>query len=513
MNQDPIIILRWGIITLVALVELFSNVCFQMCPQSTWVWACIITSVAFVWLFSTVCFQMNPQIAWPKGLKVTLVAFFHSAFSDVSSKHLDQSMLSHTGCMHSFSKPLWNQHFLFVIHFKLSQYFVKQNSCWSSVTLSMYSKALFALKCFAATMAKESLLLSVGHCMAVQITRWNKTVRTFATLVWLFSSVCTSHVNCQLASWGAWKVTLWTFVGLFPRVSHLVLWKGVFSIWGKVALGTLMGLFPRVSHLGSPHMIQLKWRISDEAFPQCASYVSLDHYLECMSICIVHTWATSPRMGEHVPLWCCICCIAHTCVSFVQNGWTITNSISTEILIEWFLWNFNRDFWKWKTIVFGQSRMFLLVLKASAVRFQILLQIACLRRCIITLEVVTYVQLFSSVCFQMCPQNVCPRGCIITLVASYDFSPLCTFKCVLKALAWEDAKWHWFDFSPLCLLKRSLKEPALEDAKSHWLHLFDFSPLWIFKCVLKLPAWEDEKSHWLHLFNFCLLCVFKCVLK
>ena len=29
-------------------------------------------------------------------------------------------------------------------------------------------------------------------------------------------------------------------------------------------------------------------------------YVSLDHYLECMSICIVHTWAASPQNG-----WAC----------------------------------------------------------------------------------------------------------------------------------------------------------------------------------------------------------------
>ena len=29
-------------------------------------------------------------------------------------------------------------------------------------------------------------------------------------------------------------------------------------------------------------------------------YVSLDHHLECMSICIVHTWAASPQNG-----WAC----------------------------------------------------------------------------------------------------------------------------------------------------------------------------------------------------------------
>ena len=48
---------------------------------------------------------------------------------------------------------------------------------------------------------------------------------------------------------------------------------------------------------------------------------------------------------------------------------------------------------------------------------------------------------------------------------------------------------------------------------SHWLHLFHFSPLCVFRCVLKLLAWEDAKSHRLHLFGFSLLCVLKCVLK
>ena len=69
--------------------------------------------------------------------------------------------------------------------------------------------------------------------------------------------------------------------------------------------------------------------------------------------------------------------------------------------------------------------------------FQMVLQVACLRRCIITL--VAFVWFFSTVRFQM-----------------------------------------------------YLKTTAREDAKSHWLHLFAFSLLCLFKCSLKLPALDPD---------------------
>ena len=51
-------------------------------------------------------------------------------------------------------------------------------------------------------------------------------------------------------------------------------------------------------------------------------------------------------------------------------------------------------------------------------------QIACLRRCIVTL--VTFVWFFSTVRFQMRPQMACLRGCIVTLVAFvWLFSTVC----------------------------------------------------------------------------------------
>ena len=48
-------------VTLVAFVQLFSTVRFQMIPQSECVRGCIITLVAFVWLFPTACFQVSER--------------------------------------------------------------------------------------------------------------------------------------------------------------------------------------------------------------------------------------------------------------------------------------------------------------------------------------------------------------------------------------------------------------------------------------------------------------------
>ena len=72
-----------------------------------------------------------------------------------------------------------------------------------------------------------------------------------------------------------------------------------------------------------------------------------------------------------------------------------------------------------------------------------------------------FLDFFSTVHFWMCPQRACFRRCIVTLVA-FAFT-VCVFKCVLKLPGWEDAK-------------------------SQRLHLFDFSPLCIFKCIFKALA-------------------------
>ena len=131
-----------------------------------------------------------------------------------------------------------------------------------------------------------------------------KTMDAFATLVWLFSSVHTPHVDRQLAGCDAWKATLWTSVMLFPRVGHLVFCKGIFKMWGKVALVTLVGLFPRVG--------QNEW-----------ANVFLRYKLDWRIYCIVHNCATYPQndwASDFLNLqvdwmnWC----IVHTCAFFLQ---------------------------------------------------------------------------------------------------------------------------------------------------------------------------------------------------
>ena len=72
-------------VTLVAPVLLFSSVCFQMRPQMTCLRGCKVTLVAFVWLFSTMCPQMSIQSAYISNI-ITLVALV-KLFSLVCSSH------------------------------------------------------------------------------------------------------------------------------------------------------------------------------------------------------------------------------------------------------------------------------------------------------------------------------------------------------------------------------------------------------------------------------------------
>ena len=58
---------------------------------------CKITLVAFVWLFYTVCFQRCPQITWVSTGIFTLAAFVHCALLNVSSNGLPERMNNHIG--------------------------------------------------------------------------------------------------------------------------------------------------------------------------------------------------------------------------------------------------------------------------------------------------------------------------------------------------------------------------------------------------------------------------------
>ena len=130
----------------------------------------------------------------------------------------------------------------------LSLFQPKNNLCWRIVSLTMSGQTLLMFKRFVAIIALEILLFIVGHFVALQFTRWSKTVRALVTFVWLFSSVCTPHVYRHLASSGAWKVTLWTFLRLFSRVGHLVQPHSCQCIWRIFTLVALVRLHPSVRH-------------------------------------------------------------------------------------------------------------------------------------------------------------------------------------------------------------------------------------------------------------------------
>ena len=180
----------------------------------------------------------------------------------------------------------------------------------------MFSQAPFVFKSFAAMIAKESLLLSMGYCVASQFTRWNKTVGAYTTFVGLFSRVCTSHVDCQISGCDAWKVTLWTSVRLLPRVGHFVFPYFFQAYWRMSALTALMRLYPCVSHnvgfqstslsgwvFALCTFVRLLPRMSDQVSFQISSntkwFAALftnalsNVQLGRMTCCIVHTYVIS----------------------------------------------------------------------------------------------------------------------------------------------------------------------------------------------------------------------------
>ena len=89
---------RGSIVTLTAIVWLFTTVDFQVCPQIACLRGCIVALVAFVQIFSTVCFDMSPQIAWIRGYIITLVALVW-LFSTVRFQMLPQMACPRRGIL------------------------------------------------------------------------------------------------------------------------------------------------------------------------------------------------------------------------------------------------------------------------------------------------------------------------------------------------------------------------------------------------------------------------------
>ena len=132
----------------------------------------------------------------------------------------------------------------FVIYFRLANKIL----FLLHVFKTMLCQALIMFESFAAIIALESLLLGVGHFVALQITSWSKTAVALVTLVWLFSSVYNPRVDCQFACCDAWKVTLWTFLRLFSRVGHFVQPHICQLNWRISTLIALIRLYPSVYH-------------------------------------------------------------------------------------------------------------------------------------------------------------------------------------------------------------------------------------------------------------------------
>ena len=92
---------RGCIITLVAVVWLFSHVCLQMFAQTACRRGYINTMVAFIGLFSTVGSQDEINCLPPtmhSRIGSICLIFLHCVFSNVSTSCLGQRMQSHTGC-------------------------------------------------------------------------------------------------------------------------------------------------------------------------------------------------------------------------------------------------------------------------------------------------------------------------------------------------------------------------------------------------------------------------------
>ena len=85
----------------------------------------------------------------------------------------------------------------------------------------MFCEMVFLSVSFAALVALEKILPSVRQ--DDQMTRSSATVVALVTLVWLFSRVLPHHVNFQITSLNAGKLTHCASVRLFPRVGPIML--------------------------------------------------------------------------------------------------------------------------------------------------------------------------------------------------------------------------------------------------------------------------------------------------
>ena len=86
----------------------------------------------------------------------------------------------------------------------------------------MFCEIRFSLVSFVALVALERLFPSVRPHVALQLGRRGASVVALVTLVWFFSCMLPHHVNFQISSFNAGKLTLCTSVRLFARAGPFV---------------------------------------------------------------------------------------------------------------------------------------------------------------------------------------------------------------------------------------------------------------------------------------------------
>ena len=142
-------------------------------------------------------------------------------------------------------------------------------------------------------------------------------------------------------------------------------------------------------------------------------------------------------------------------------------------------------------------------------------QIVCRSQCKVTL--VAFVWLFCTV-FSNVSSNCLPQRMKSHTKSNYlhlfKLSLLYVFKWVLKLHAWEDAYWHWLHLlnssAMYCQLSpQGAKPRGCETTQAAFV--WYLSPLCVFKCVLKAFVKKDALLHSFHFFQLDPLCLFKCI--
>ena len=153
-----------------------------------------------------------------------------------------------------------------------------------------------------------------------------------------------------------------------------------------------------------------------------------------------------------------------------------TNKLKSYIFTSWIKdMNINSLFSQLKRFIYTSNLKRVFFLHMSC-------KICCPRGCIVT--PIAFVWILSTVCCQMSPQ--------IRIQSHINCIWLAFLHCVFSNGPSKRQKKKIYNHTDcICVTLWIFKLLASEDLKFHWLHSFNFSPLCVFKCVLKWLALED----------------------